>query len=52
MTQEELRTLLRARLEREKQCYIREPTHFVELAVEDYKRGVPKPFDVKINKDY
>ena len=30
----------------------REPTHFIELAVEDYKRGVPKPFDVKINKDY
>ena len=30
----------------------REPTHFIELAVEDYKRGVPKPFDVEINKDY
>lgn len=30
----------------------REPTHFIEKAVEDYKKGIKNPYDVKINKDY
>lgn len=30
----------------------REATHFIEKAVEDYKRGVANPYNIKINKDY
>lgn len=30
----------------------REPSFFIEKAVEDYKRGIKNPYHVKINKDY
>ena len=39
MTQEELRSLLRERLEKEKQCYIAKVTHIHPRIMSQFKNG-------------